>query len=55
MEAIVTVSMLYLCESWYEREVNAQSIELEFMIGGVLTLADKKRFDKKSMIKFDCR
>ena len=55
VEAIAAAIMLHICESWHKREVDVQSMELEFMIGGVLTLASEKTFDKKSMIKFDCR
>ena len=55
VEAIAAVIMLYLCESLHKSEVDVQSIELEFMIGGALALADEKIFDKKIVIKFNCR
>ena len=32
-----------------------QSLVLEFMIGGALTLDNEKRFDKKNVIKFDSK
>ena len=55
MEIIAVAIILHLHESWHRREIDIHSLELEFMIGGVLTLANDKAFDRKSVIKFDCR
>ena len=48
MEAIAAVIMLHLFESQYKREINAQSLGLEFMIGGVLTLANEKNLIRRA-------
>ena len=34
---------LHLCESWHKREINAQSMGFQFMIGGALALANENR------------
>ena len=46
LEALAVAIMLYLYHDAYH-------LELEFMIGEILILADDKAFDKHRMIKFD--
>ena len=48
VKVIAVVIMLHLCESQYEREVDTQSMVLEFMIVGVLTLTNKKHLIRRT-------
>ena len=47
VETIAAAMVLHLCESRCKREVDAQSMVLEFNIGGVLILADKKYLTRR--------